>query len=65
MIRPKPTLQKFRFLRSHYYIQLVSLWGDIPYFTSAVTEEQTKQVSRTPWKEVVDDILKTLDEAAD
>ena len=63
--KAKIYLAEIQVLRSHYYIQLVSLWGDIPYFTSAVTEEQTKQVSRTPWKEVVDDILKTLDEAAD
>lgn len=37
--KAKTYLAEIQVLRSHYYIQLVSLWGDIPYFTSAVTEE--------------------------
>ena len=34
--KAKIYLAEIQVLRSHYYIQLVSLWGDIPYFTSAV-----------------------------
>lgn len=57
-------LAEIRVLRAHFNIQLVSLWGDIPYFESSVTSEQLKQLSRTPWREVVDKIIKDLDDAA-
>lgn len=57
-------LAEIKVLRAHFNIQLVSLWGDIPYFTSSVTEEQLKEVARTPWREVVDDIIKDLSDAA-
>lgn len=57
-------LAEIKVLRAHFNIQLVSLWGDIPYFESSVTSEQLKQLSRTPWREVVDKIIKDLDDAA-
>lgn len=57
-------MAEIKVLRAHFNIQLVSLWGDIPYFTSSVTEEQLKEVARTPWREVVDDIIKDLSDAA-
>lgn len=57
-------LAEIKVLRAHFNMQLVSLWGDVPYFTSAVTDEQLKQMSRTPWKEVVDNIMTDLEDAA-
>lgn len=60
----KVYLAEIRVLRAHFNMQLVSLWGDVPYFTKAVTEEQQKYVERTPWRHVTDDILKELEEAA-
>ena len=57
-------LAEIRVLRAHFNIQLVSLWGDIPYFTSSVTDEQLKYVTRTPWKEVVNNIMEDLEGAA-
>ena len=45
-------------------MQLVSLWGDIPYFETSVTAEQLKNMTRTPWREVVDKIMIDLEEAA-
>lgn len=60
----KILLAEANVLRAHYYIQMVSLWGDIPYFNSLVSEDQLKNVKRTPWKEVVDSIISNLDEAA-
>lgn len=57
-------LAEIKVLRAHYYMQLVSLFGDVPYFDSAVTPEQQKSVARTPWREVVDNILADLDDAA-
>ncbi len=61
----KRYLAEVKVLRAHFNMQLVSLYGDIPYFTSAVTKEQLKEVGRTPWNVVVDSIFKDLDEAAE
>src|SRR5690606_12191058 len=61
----KRYLAEIKVLRAHFNMQLVSLYGDIPYFTSAVTAEQIKGVDRTPWNIVVDSILIDLDEAAE
>lgn len=60
----KRYLAEIKVLRAHFNMQLVSLYGDIPYFSTAVTTEQTRGVDRTPWAEVVDLIIKDLDDAA-
>lgn len=57
-------LAEIKVLRAHFNIQLVSLFGDIPYFSSAVTPDQLKGVQRTKWTTVVDNILADLDDAA-
>ena len=61
----KRYLAEIKVLRAHFNTQLVSLFGDVPYFTAPVTLEQTKAIGRTPWPEVVDAILTDLDEAAE
>lgn len=61
----KAYLGEVRTLRSHFYIYLVSLFGDVPYFARGVTEAQQRDAVRTPWKEVVDNVLADLDNAAD
>src|SRR5690606_1098495 len=58
-------LAEIKTLRAHFYIQLVSLYGDIPYFSTGVTAEQLRSVERTPWNEVVDQIIADLNEAAE
>lgn len=60
----KRYLAEIKVLRAHFNMQLVSLYGDIPYFSTAVTPEQVKGVGRTPWALVVDSILTDLDDAA-
>ncbi len=57
-------LAEIKTLRAHFYIQLVSFYGDIPYFDKPVTDEQLKSVERTPWRTVVDNIIADLDEVA-
>lgn len=59
----KVLLAEVRTLRAHYYIQLVSLFGDIPYFSTASQSES--DVVRKPWNEVVDSIISDLDAAAE
>lgn len=61
----KVYLAEIRTLRAHFYIQMVSLWGDIPYFEHSVTDEQLKGVDRTPWQTCVDNIMADLDAAAE
>ena len=51
-----------KILRAYYYWELVSLFGDIPLFTAPVTDEESKGVAVTPWKDVVDFLLSDMDE---
>lgn len=60
----KRYLAEVKVLRAHFNIQLVSLFGDIPYFEAPVTPEQLKGAERMPWPVVVDSILTDLDDAA-
>ncbi|WP_197088567.1 RagB/SusD family nutrient uptake outer membrane protein [Rufibacter radiotolerans] len=60
----KRYLAEVKVLRAHFYIQLVSLFGDVPYFPNSVTTEQLTGVNRTPWNEVVDAVIADLDDAS-
>ncbi|QHL87605.1 RagB/SusD family nutrient uptake outer membrane protein [Nibribacter ruber] len=60
----KRYLAEIKVLRAHFYIQLVSIYGDVPYFPKSVTSEQLTNVNRTPWNEVVDAIITDLDDAS-
>jgi hypothetical protein len=45
-------------LRGMAYFKLISMWGDVPYFTNVVYENSTvAQLSRTPIGQVKDSIL--------
>ncbi|MEG0949513.1 MAG: RagB/SusD family nutrient uptake outer membrane protein [Bacteroidales bacterium] len=57
-------LAEVRTLRAYYYLHLVSLFGDIPFFTAPVTDAQLKFVERTPWQDVVDFLLADLEDAS-
>ncbi|MBC7617264.1 MAG: RagB/SusD family nutrient uptake outer membrane protein [Pedobacter sp.] len=61
--KAKQYLSEVKVLRAHYNIQLVSLYGDIPYFDQPVTADQVKSITRTPWQTAVDAIIKDLDDA--
>lgn len=60
----KQYLSEVKVLRAHYNIQLVSLFGDIPYFEKPVTAEQVKSLTRTSWQVAVDSIINDLDDAS-
>lgn len=53
-----------RVLRAWQYFYLTTWFGDVPLFTKDPTVEETKVVSRTPKAQVIDFILKELDECA-
>jgi hypothetical protein len=62
--KAKQYLSEVKVLRAHYNIQLISLYGDIPYLDKPVTAEQIRTITRTPWQTAVDQIIKDLDDAA-
>lgn len=62
--KAKQYVSEVKVLRAHYNILLVSLYGDIPYFDKPVTQAQIVEISRTPWQNAVDLIIKDLDDAA-
>lgn len=50
-----------RLLRGMVYFRLISLWGDVPYFTQIVTDNnQVSQVERMPIKQIKDSIYADL-----
>ncbi|WP_159518150.1 RagB/SusD family nutrient uptake outer membrane protein [Sunxiuqinia indica] len=46
-----------RFLRAYFYFNLVRQYGDVPFTTSALTEEEANSLSRTPASDVFDFII--------
>jgi hypothetical protein len=53
-----------RFMRAFHYFQLENWYGDVPFFEKDITLDEARTISRTPKAQVVDFILKELDEVA-
>jgi hypothetical protein len=53
-----------RFIRAFHYFMLETWWGDVPLIQKDLSIEESKTIARTPKAQVVDFILKELDEAA-
>jgi hypothetical protein len=53
-----------RFLRAYQYFVRSQLYGDFPLITKLLTPEEANTIERTPKAQVVDFILKELDEAS-
>ncbi|WP_158712683.1 RagB/SusD family nutrient uptake outer membrane protein [Parabacteroides pacaensis] len=51
-----------RFLRAYFYLMLTETWGDVPLVTKTLTLEEA-QLPKTSKKEIVNFILKELDES--
>ena len=62
--KAKQYVAEVKVVRATHYHYLTALYGDVPYFTKSVTEEERKSIARTPWNEVVDNLLKDLDDAS-
>ena len=54
-----------RFLRAYFYFTAVEKFGDVPFTTDVLTEDEANALPRTPAKEVMDFIVKECDEIAD
>jgi SusD family. len=55
-------ISEVRVLRAFAYYNLIATYGDVPFFTSPVTIDQYKD-HKTPKTEILDFILKEIDEA--
>jgi len=53
-----------RFIRAFHYFQLMTWFGDVPLFESDLTIEEAQSIARTPREEVLNFVLKELDEVA-
>jgi hypothetical protein len=62
--KAKQYLAEVKVVRAMHYHYLISLYGDVPYFTKSVTEEERKSITRTPWNEIADNLIKDLDDAS-
>ena len=62
--KAKQYLAEIKVIRAMHYHYLVSLFGDVPFFTKAVTIEEQSSATRKPWMEIVDQLLKDIDDAA-
>lgn len=60
----KQYLAEVKTVRATHYHYLTSLWGDVPFFTKSVTEEERKSALRKPWNEIVDYLLQDLEDAS-
>lgn len=55
---------EIRFIRAYHYFMLYTWYGDVPLFDHDITLEESRTITRTPKAQVVDFVLKELDEAA-
>ncbi len=54
-----------RLLRAYYYFLLVRAYGDIPFTTEVLTEEEANSLTRTPASEVFDFIVSECNSVAE
>jgi hypothetical protein len=62
--KAKQYLAEIKVVRAMEYHYLISLYGDVPFFTGLVTPEEQTSALRKPWMEIVDVLLKDLDDAS-
>jgi len=53
-----------KFWRAYHYFYLVNLYGDVPLYTTPIEIPEGQAATRTPRAQVIDQVLKDLDEAA-
>lgn len=53
-----------RVIRAYQYFQLYTWYGDVPLFDKDISVTESQTIARTPRRQVVDFVLKELDEAA-
>jgi len=51
-----------RFLRAFFYFELIKRYGDVPLVTTVLSAEEANNVTRAPYRQVVDFIVSECDE---
>lgn len=51
-----------RVIRDYHYFELISKYGDVPYFTHEISIAQSQKIGRTAKAEIVEKLLTDLDE---
>lgn len=64
MVRFNRLPYEVRLLRAYFYFQLVSYYGDVPFYTEVISEDEATALGRTPASEVLDFVLRECDEVA-
>ena len=59
------TKAEARFIRAYSFLMLATWYGDAPLFTTSISLEETKTISRTPHSEIIQFVTKELDEIAE
>ena len=54
-----------RYLRAYFYFTAVEKFGDVPFTTEVLSEDEANALPRTPAKEVMDFIVSECDAIAD
>jgi len=52
-----------RMFRAFFYARLITLWGDVPYYTTSITIEEARELGRTPKREILEKIYEDYDAA--
>lgn len=52
------------FFRAFFYSRLISLWGDVPFYTNAIDLDQAREMGRTGKNIILEQIYKDFDFAA-
>ena len=62
MLRFNRLQYEARYLRAFFYFNIVQKFGDVPFTTEVLTEDEANALPRTPAKEVMDFIVKECNE---
>ncbi len=52
-----------KLFRAYFYSRLIFLWGDVPFYTSDITIEESRQMGRTPKAEILESVYSDFDYA--
>lgn len=52
-----------RLFRAYFYARLISLWGDVPFYTTSITIEEAREMGRIPVAEILPTIYADYDYA--
>ena len=55
-------LSQARFIRAMIYLRLITFYGDVPFFTTDITADESKSITRSPKAEILSFVRSELEE---